>query len=220
MPDHKTSTAETPISKLNRRERRREETTQKLFHAALQLFAERGYANTTVEDITEAADVGKGTFFNYFPSKEHILLTLAQVQRGKYERARDALQQKNASARKIMRALYHELPERLIGGPMLVRSLLSVFLSSDQVRQTMTARLAEARELLVPVIEHGQRNGELRTDRKPQEIALAFQQTLFGTVLLWTLMMTPDDAEQCLDKAFDNFWYGIASRPDGNRRSR
>src|ERR1700736_4454323 len=59
----------------NRRERRRAEIRERLFRAALRLFAERGYLETTVEDITEAADVGKGTFFNYFRTKEHVLAT-------------------------------------------------------------------------------------------------------------------------------------------------
>jgi hypothetical protein len=57
-----------------RRERRTVETRESLFRAALDLFARKGFTETTVEDITEAADVGKGTFFNYFPSKDHILL--------------------------------------------------------------------------------------------------------------------------------------------------
>ena len=66
-----------------RRERRREETRECIFRAALKLFAERGVFATTVEDITEAADVGKGTFFNYFPSKEHVLAGFGQMQLGK-----------------------------------------------------------------------------------------------------------------------------------------
>ena len=48
------------------------------FSRALGLFAERGFMETTVEDVTEAADVGKGTFFNYFPTKEHVLATYGQ----------------------------------------------------------------------------------------------------------------------------------------------
>src|SRR5512142_2816722 len=68
---------------LARRERRRTETRERIFRAALKLFAERGVAATTVEDITEAADVGKGTFFNYFPSKEHVLAAFGEMQAGK-----------------------------------------------------------------------------------------------------------------------------------------
>src|SRR5258708_6487107 len=55
----------------SRRVRRSAELRERLFRAALVLFGKKGYAETTVEDITEAADVGKGTFFNYFPTKEH-----------------------------------------------------------------------------------------------------------------------------------------------------
>ena len=54
----------------SRRVRRSAETRERLFRTALDLFARKGFSETTVEDITEAADLGKGTFFNYFPSKE------------------------------------------------------------------------------------------------------------------------------------------------------
>src|SRR6201984_838922 len=70
----------------DRRQRRSAETRERLFRAALRLFAEKGFAETTVEDITNAADVGKGTFFNYFPSKEHILIDFSDMQLGKLER--------------------------------------------------------------------------------------------------------------------------------------
>jgi len=66
---------------VGRRERRAAETRLRLFRCALQLFSERGFPNVTVEDITEAADVGKGTFFNYFPNKESVLLALIERQR-------------------------------------------------------------------------------------------------------------------------------------------
>src|ERR1700741_4371159 len=72
-----------------RRQRHSAETRVRLFRCALELFAERGYPNVTVEDITEAADVGKGTFFNYFESKDHVLSVMAEIQLGK---VREALQ--------------------------------------------------------------------------------------------------------------------------------
>jgi AcrR family transcriptional regulator len=61
----------------SRRERKKQETRQRLLHGAWQLFQEKGYDQTTVEDITEAADVAKGTFFNYFDTKEALLDELA-----------------------------------------------------------------------------------------------------------------------------------------------
>src|SRR5258708_27696083 len=76
-----------PAPNLNRRQRHSAEIRERLFRSALQLFAQKGFEETTVEDITEAADVGKGTFFNYFPSKDHILIAFSDMQIGKLEQA-------------------------------------------------------------------------------------------------------------------------------------
>ena len=59
---------------VGRRDRKKLATRQSLRNAALQLVAERGFANVTIEDITEAADVAPRTFFNYFPSKESAVI--------------------------------------------------------------------------------------------------------------------------------------------------
>jgi AcrR family transcriptional regulator len=49
-----------------------------LLDAAEKLFAEKGYAETTVLDIAEAAGVAKGTFYLYYPSKEHCVIALKE----------------------------------------------------------------------------------------------------------------------------------------------
>src|ERR1700743_2407415 len=56
------------------RERKKRETRRRLRRVALGLFADRAYSNVTAEEIAEAAEVSTRTFFNYFPSKEAVLL--------------------------------------------------------------------------------------------------------------------------------------------------
>jgi AcrR family transcriptional regulator len=56
-----------------RRERKRRQTRERIENAAMTLFLQRGFDATTIEDITEAADVSKRSFFDYFPSKEEVV---------------------------------------------------------------------------------------------------------------------------------------------------
>ena len=57
----------------NRAKRRRAQSFENLVRAGLAVIAKRGLYETTVENITEAADVGKGTFYAHFPSKEALV---------------------------------------------------------------------------------------------------------------------------------------------------
>ena len=53
-------------------------TRQRLLRAAVALFLEKGYTNTTTTEISRAAGIGQSSFFHVFPSKEALLLELVQ----------------------------------------------------------------------------------------------------------------------------------------------
>jgi AcrR family transcriptional regulator len=56
------------------RERKKQKTRESIQRAALRLFAKQGYEETTIEQIAAAAEISPSTFFNYFPTKEDVVL--------------------------------------------------------------------------------------------------------------------------------------------------
>jgi len=92
-------------SNLSRKEREKLNRKQEILSAAIPLFAKKGYENTTIDEIAEKAEFGKGTIYNYFHSKEEIHL-------GIYEGIFEALL---ASLREIDQEYekFHDFIERL-----------------------------------------------------------------------------------------------------------
>src|SRR5882762_11103969 len=63
-----------PNQDLGLRERKKIQTRETIQREAYRLFDENGYANTTVDQIADAAEVSPSTFFRYFPTKEDVVL--------------------------------------------------------------------------------------------------------------------------------------------------
>lgn len=62
-----------------RRERRKQEVRGRILEAAFALFEARGVSATRVADICERADVAEKTFFNHFPTRQHLLRAIAEL---------------------------------------------------------------------------------------------------------------------------------------------
>ncbi len=203
---------DTPLTQaLGRRARRKAELRARILRAALDLFARQGFFDTTIEQITEAADVGKGTFFNYFPTKEHVLGGFGQMQVAKVEAAVAEAHASQGPVKETLRRLTYSLAEEPGRSQALLRSLLLANLSSEPVRQLFRRNLARGRRRLTKLIDYGQRRGEIRKDIKAADMARIFQQTLFGAFLLWVIH-PPSQLMGWLEPTFDLFWSGISSR--------
>jgi AcrR family transcriptional regulator len=197
---------------LGRRQRRKQETRRQIFQAAMNLFARKGIFGTTVEEITQAADVGKGTFFNYFPSKEAILSALAERQLEIIDRAVE-----RAGSAPAVRPILHDMVRELSSGPgrspILLRSLFATVLSNKMLLELFSRSLQAGREKVATIIERGQQLGEIRRDTPAIEIARCLQQTSFGTSFIWAASQ-PSDLMAWQDRSVDLFWRGIATHSE------
>ena len=200
----------------DRRQRRSAELRERLFRAALTMFAKKGFVETTVEDITEAADVGKGTFFNYFPSKDHILLAFGEMQLGKLQAAIDAARRTNEPMPQFLRSLGVRMTQEPTRNPEIIRALLQAYLSTTPVREAMLDLQKRVQVLHTEIIRLGQEQGAIRDDLPAEEIAYVFRQTIFGTLLIWSLY---GDAtlHSRIESAFNLLWTGLAARPGVTR---
>ncbi len=195
-----------PISP-SRRDRRKIEMREKIVRAAIDLFSSRGFHHTTVEDITETADVGKGTFFNYFPSKEHVLGDLAEIQIGRLNEGLAAARtgKKTYDVLLDLSLVMPRLPGR---SRLLTRSLMSGLAGSETVRTLILPGVMRGREVLAEVFRLGQQRGEIRNDLDAMDMAIMFQQSMFGAIVLWSVG-SDGDLPKIIEKAVPVVWEGV-----------
>jgi AcrR family transcriptional regulator len=124
-----------------RRDRKKNETRQALRDAAHRLFAEKGFSQTTIDDIAAAADVSRRTFFRYYDSKDDLLRSdvsdLLPVMLAAL-RARPAGEPPFAAILAALRTLIG--PD---GPPAVAQSLADPAISGFRARLSMVRMLAQ-----------------------------------------------------------------------------
>ncbi len=168
---------------LSRRERKKEETRHRIFHAAIDLFRERGFASTTVDEITEKADVAKGTFFNYFPRKEAVLAYLSETRLEAIEENVGTMMAETRPVREKLIDLYSLAAsayeeDRDLSRYVLVELMKRAFSTGDDVPMRW-------HELIVRLARQGQENGEFRKDLDAVRIEAVLTALYYATLYQW-----------------------------------
>jgi AcrR family transcriptional regulator len=205
---------ERPLSP-SRRTRRAADIRERLYRSALGLFAERGYFATTVEDITEAADLGKGTFFNYFPSKEHVLSTFGDQRLVFFERALDEVRSGKSSAADALASTIAQLTTLDQNEAGLFRSIFAAHACSESVRTHYRERIGRCQRIIATILNIGQTRGDVRSDRSAAEMARIMQQTFMGLTMAWA--MNPEEQLARLShEVWSALWESFRTRKAGN----
>ncbi len=183
------------LTELSRRERKKEQTRRRIFEAAISLFREQGFEPTTVDDITEKADVGRGTFFNYFPRKESVLAYLSEERVALAEENAAALLEDRVPAREKLLDIYTFAASAYTEDRELSRYVFNEWMQ----RAFQPAQEAGKRwhALVVAVLEQGQTSGEFRTDVSPDEMESLLSAVYISTLYYW--LMCPVGVEATAD---------------------
>ena len=171
------------IHEPSRRERKKDETRQRIFEAAISLFREKGFEATTVDEITEKADVGRGTFFNYFPRKEAVFAYMEEVQAAALDDLLPTLLSSAGTTREcLVRAT------QLAAAPYASDREMARLIFSEWVKRDICAPSeaeARGRVFINQLLERGRQRGEFRTDVDNTRGAAIIKGVFLATLFQW-----------------------------------
>ena len=197
---------------LGLRERKKQETAERIYLTALKLFRERGYEATTVEEIAQAAEVAKGTFFNYFPTKDAVLSYLGQRQmRVLYEAIAATVDFDTWPVSEQLMFVFETLAAGIQDEREFVRVVsLEVYRSASAFSDT-TSSARQLYELFVGIVRRGQERRELRATVLADSMALILIGTYFYTFFAWLELDNPPALALMLRVHLDLLLQGMKS---------
>jgi AcrR family transcriptional regulator len=198
------------------RERKRTRTRLMIQSEALRLFREKGYAQTTVEEIADAAAISPRTFFRYFPSKEDVVIW------DEYDPlALDLLESRpdqeplaesfRAVIRESLGGLYRRDPDRLLD-----RARLSV--TVPELRARFLDEQTHGIDLLAPLL--ARKRGASTDDLVLRVIGGALLAAVWVAVDLWQRSDGKSDLLALLDQATDTLAEGLSELHVGRPAAR
>ncbi|MGE3511985.1 MAG: TetR/AcrR family transcriptional regulator [Vicinamibacterales bacterium] len=193
-----------PAPPLGRRDRRRLETFERLICAARTVLFTRDIRHVAVEDITSIADVGKGTFFNYFSTKELVAAgLLIGFRRGLAAAVADVQAGgMTAPERWLMHMQQYFHPPT--GDWLIYEQNVIHCLLSPEVREAYSPHLHEHRHYHVRLMELGQAQQSIRTDLPSEDVGTLAQLLAIGLTMQFWIQNTPPTPE-LVSGAVDRF---------------
>lgn len=161
---------------------------QKILHAAIKVFSEKGFYNSRVSEIAKEANVADGTIYLYFKNKDDILISLFEEEFGKIvQNMRAALDKEKDALQKIKRFAITHLSivskQQELGEVMGVE----VRQSSKFMKEYINKPFIEYLNIIRSVVTEGQEKGLIRKDLTPGIMKRAFFGALDEMARYWVL---------------------------------
>ena len=175
---------------------------------SLRLFREKGYEDTTVAEITQAAGVAKGTFFNYFPTKEDVLLALGEQTLGRLQQVEASELFGNGSTQRKVSVLFQSLAAGLDADRDLVRQMVYRGLRLPDLVNRERSRL-DFRSTLMLLLNQGKRRGEVGDGVDVAFVSDTLYTLYFQQVVSWCSSDFTSSIEDRLDQVIALVFDGI-----------
>jgi AcrR family transcriptional regulator len=166
------------------RQKKKQQTKNLLFNTSIELFKKQGFQETTVQQITDQAGVAKGTFFNYYPSKESILLEIRISQLQSINQfAENATHQ---SAIEALIILFRRIPEQMDKyGKKVALSIFQLLNSRPSLTIHEATPYNQFHVTIRTIIQDGQIKGEFSSKMDSSQLATTLTNTYLGSLLSW-----------------------------------
>ncbi|UGB28790.1 TetR/AcrR family transcriptional regulator [Metabacillus sp. B2-18] len=165
------------------REERKKELKKQIFFKSIELFKEYGYDNVTVEKIASSCGIAKGTFFNYFPKKEHVLLYLGSSQNEYLQEV--AQKYKDVKIKQRILLIFKELLTIYLENSDLLKLTLSETIRSALKEESRNINLFN--ETMTALIEEAKTNKKINTRFDSNTIASVLVGIYFNSLISWSV---------------------------------
>ena len=170
-------------------------TREKLMRSAEQVWRTKGFDETTVSDVCQAAGVAKGTFYFYFPHKEDLLVELSLSTSGRVAEDIGPLLADDTTTEEVLRAAVESIARRVerSSRPLLARTLIELHRRVDDWQVARGDR-ADFQAVFQPIFVRARRRGEISNDFWPAELAAALAANIINGMLAWATERVGDMA--------------------------
>jgi AcrR family transcriptional regulator len=178
----------------------------------MSLFRERGFQETTASDIAKTAHVSRGTFFNYFPYKEAVLLDYGSLL---LARLREEVKRRLAQGMDplaVLRFVFQEVAAFTEAEKDLVLPLLYELLNPDPIRARAAFEALPLGDLIAEVLRPLKEAGVVRQDLSLERMGRTLADLYFLSALRWAAYTPHRDLKGELEKTLDLALSGILAR--------
>lgn len=189
------------------RENRKKKTKEEIIRNAIGLFKVKGYENVTVEEIAMKSGIAKGTFFNYFQKKEHVLLYLADTYMQLLSQIIDRHQEGPVKER-LLRILCDLLNIYLQHADLLRLTLIETIRSAVESKDAAT-NISLFQESLRIMIEEAIISGNLKCRWDSNTCAAVLVGLFFNTLISFSSRLNAEEMLGVLRQQIDVVWEGI-----------